>query len=52
MGNSYLAMLENDQGPLLLTWITFSPSMDNIHYIVWDEITYPFLNFKGATVEV
>ena len=23
-----------------------------IHYNVWDEITYPFLNFNGATVEV
>ena len=23
-----------------------------IHYKVWDEITYPFLNFNSATVEV
>ena len=23
-----------------------------IRYKVWDEITYPFLNFNGATVEV
>ena len=23
-----------------------------IHYNVWDEITDPFLNFNGATVEV
>ena len=23
-----------------------------IHYKVWDEIAYPFLNFNGATVEV
>ena len=23
-----------------------------IHYNVWDEITYPFPNFNGATVEV
>ena len=22
-----------------------------IHYKVWDEITYPFPNFNGATVE-
>ena len=22
------------------------------HYDAWDEITYPFLNFNGATVEV
>ena len=23
-----------------------------IYYKVWDEITYPFLNFNGATIEV
>ena len=23
-----------------------------IHYKMWDEITYPFLNFNGCTVEV
>ena len=23
-----------------------------IHYKVWDEITYPFLNFNSATIEV
>ena len=23
-----------------------------IHYKVWDEITYPFLNFNSCTVEV
>ena len=23
-----------------------------IYYEVWDEITYPFLNFNGATIEV
>ena len=22
------------------------------HYKVWDEITYPFLNFNGYTVEI
>ena len=25
---------------------------NHIHYKVWDEITYPFLNFNGTTVEV
>ena len=25
---------------------------NHIHYKVWDEITYPFLNFNGVTVEV
>ena len=44
----------DSQGPLLLTWINFNPSMTSyyIHYNVWDEITYPFLNFDDATVEV
>ena len=23
-----------------------------IHYTMWGEITYPFLNFNGATIEV
>ena len=42
------------QGPLLLTWTNFNPSMDKqyIHYDVCNEITYPFLNFNGATDEV
>ena len=25
---------------------------NNIHYKVWDEITYPFTNFNGVTIEV
>ena len=33
--------------PLIPAWIT-----DYIHSKVWDEITYPFPNFNGATVEV
>ena len=34
--------------------LTFIPAWINnyTHYNVWDEITYPFLNFNGATVEV
>ena len=33
--------------PLIQAWIcNHMPSK------VWDEITYPFLNFNGATVEV
>ena len=31
----------------ILGWIGY-----DIHYEVWDEITYPFTNFNGATVEV
>ena len=43
------------QWPLLLTWFNFT----NLAWVsnhmpgkVWDEITYPFPNFNGATVEV
>ena len=32
---------------LVPAWIS-----NYIHYKVWDEITYPFLNFNSATVEV
>ena len=32
---------------LIPAWIS-----NYIHYKVWDEITYSFLNFNGATVEV
>ena len=32
---------------LILVWIS-----NHIHVKVWDEITYPFLNFNGCTVEV
>ena len=39
---------------LLLTWINVNPAWisNYIHYTVWDEITYPFPNFNGCTVEV
>ena len=35
-------------GPLLLTWINF----DHMPSKVWNQITYPFPNFNGATVDV
>ena len=40
--------------PLLLTWVNFNPSMDKyLHqYNMWDEITDPFPNFNGTTVEI
>ena len=40
--------------PLFLTWFNFNPSMDKQSHAgnVWDEITSPFLNFNGCTVEV
>ena len=42
------------QWSLLLTWITLNSSMDDNHMPskVWDEITYPFPNFNGCTVEL
>ena len=36
--------------PMFLTWINFNTGMDK--YKVWDEITYLFLNFNGAAVEI
>ena len=32
---------------LISAWIS-----NHVHYKLWDEITYPFLNFNGCTVEV
>ena len=40
------------QGPLLLTWFNFDPKMDKYSYTQFGEITYPFPNFNGTTVEV
>ena len=41
-------------GPFYLHGLTLIPAWisNHTHYNVWDEITYPFLNFNGATVEV
>ena len=38
----------------ILVDLTLTPAWisNYIHYKVWDDITYPFLNFNGATVEV
>ena len=40
-----------DQGALLITWIIFHPGMDVLGK-VWNEITYPFLNFNWCTIDV
>ena len=40
------------RGPLLLTWFNSTWISNYNHYNVWDEISYPFPNFNGATVEV
>ena len=41
-------------GPFYKHGLTLIPAWisNHIHHKVWDEITYPFLNFNGATVEV
>ena len=41
-------------GPFYLHGLTLIPAWisNYIHYKVWDEITYPFLNLNGETVEV
>ena len=41
-------------GPFYSHGLTLIPAWisNYTHYNVWDEITYPFLNFNSATVEV
>ena len=41
-------------GPFYQHGLTLIPAWisNYIHYKEWDEITYPFLNFNGATIEV
>ena len=43
----------HDLGPLLLTWFDINPSWirNYIHFEVWNEITYPFPEFNGYTME-
>ena len=47
---------ENDefQGPLLLTWMNLIPAWTSNHIpsLASNDITYPFPNFIGCTVEV
>ena len=57
--NNTLAIVYTDatlysNGPFYLHGLTLIPAWisNYIHYKVWDEITYPFLNFNGCTVEV
>ena len=40
-------------GPIYLHGLTLIPERisNYIHYKMWDEISYPFLNFNGCTVE-
>ena len=51
LGNGFtlnkLNMVGMNPYHLIPAWIS-----NYIHYKLWGEITYPFLNFNGATVEV
>ena len=46
--------VDDAKGPFYLHGLTLISAWIRhyTHYNVWDEITYPFLNFNGATVEV
>ena len=48
-----LAMFETS-GPFYKHGLILIPAWTSnyIHYKMWDAITYPLLNFNGATVEV
>ena len=52
--NNYVHVAMFGSGPFYQHGLTLIPAWicNHIHYKVWDEITYPFLNFNGATVEV
>ena len=53
LGQTYdICPRPDHQYPLSLKWFNFNPSVDHMPSTLWDEITYPFLNFNGATVEV
>ena len=50
----YMLLQLDPSGPFYLHGLTLIPAWMSNHTSskVWDEITYPFLNFNGATVEV
>ena len=52
--NPCMPITLDTSGPFYLHGLTLIPAWisNYIHYNVSDEITYPFLNFNGATVEV
>ena len=50
----YVEVVLTTEIPQLPTWLTLIAAWisNYIHYNVWDEITYPYSNFNGSTVEV
>ena len=52
---SFIQRIDLDPwAPFYLHGLTLTPAWISHHMSskVWDEITYPFLNFNGATAEV
>ena len=49
-----VTFLFSASGPFYSNGLTLIPAWISNHMLskVWDEITYPFLNVNGATVEV
>ena len=47
-------MLSDSRAPFYEHGLTLIPAWISsyIHYKLWDESAYPFLNFNGCTVEV
>ena len=52
--DTHILIHANISGPFYQHGLTLIPAWisNYIHYKVWDELTYPFLNFNGCTVEV
>ena len=52
--HAFLQVGGEARGPFYLHGLALIPAWVNnyIHYNVWDEITYPFPNFKGCIIEV
>ena len=51
-GQAHRMLMHPRPGPLLLTWIIPVWISNYIQYQMCGEITYPFPNFNGTTVEV
>ena len=51
---SYVEFTQDTRGPFYKHGLTLIPVWisNYTHYNEWNEITYPFPNFNGATVEV
>ena len=51
---AYRGRYEKTCAPFCLHGLTLIPAWTSnyIHYKMWDEITYPFLNLNGRTVEI